>query len=159
MTIPSVPPSQTPWPVCPGNIVTPWVDGVAFYGRLLAATRGATSSVWGVLSFVHRDFAFPDGTLLWDAFDAAAAQGVDVRLLCWRNTSVLAGAWAVEDFSRDCGRSGVSGCSGHPLAGEVGRLPPGTRALSPPEDVGCRCGHPIGSQLCWWHDAGKVDGG
>ncbi|MFT5685130.1 MAG: cardiolipin synthase [Myxococcota bacterium] len=91
MPVPSVPTSQTPWPVRSGNTVTPWVDGVAFYGRLLAAIRAAKTSVWGVLSFVHRDFAFPDGTLLWDAFDAAAARGVDVRLLCWRNTAFTLG--------------------------------------------------------------------
>jgi cardiolipin synthase len=91
MPVPPVPTSQTPWPVRPGNTAIPWVDGVAFYGRLLAAIQAAKASVWGVLSFVHRDFTFPDGTLLWDAFDAAASRGLDVRLLCWRNTAFSLG--------------------------------------------------------------------
>ena len=83
--IPHVPAAHTPYPPRPGNLVTPWVDGVAFYGRLHAVLRAATRCVWGAISFMHRDFRFPDGTPLWDALDACAARGVDVRLLFWRN--------------------------------------------------------------------------
>ncbi len=83
--IPHVPAELSPYPPRDGNAITPWVDGVPFYARLLEVLRGAERSVWGAVSFVHRDFRFPDGTLLWDAFDDCAARGVDVRLLFWRN--------------------------------------------------------------------------
>ena len=83
--VPTVPPAHNPYPCRPGNRLRHWIDGVPFYSRLLDALQGARHSVWGVISFVHDDFCFPDGTLLWDALDACTARGVDVRLLFWRN--------------------------------------------------------------------------
>lgn len=67
------------------NKVTPWIDGVPFYERLIAAIRGARARVWAIVSFIQPDFQFPDGTLWWDLLDACVARGVEVRVLFWRN--------------------------------------------------------------------------
>lgn len=68
-----------------GNLVTPWIDGVPFYERLLAAMRGARVRVWAIVSFIAPDFRFNDGTLWWDLLDECVARGVEVRVLFWRN--------------------------------------------------------------------------
>lgn len=91
-TIPPVPPTRSPYPPRAGHRLAPWIDGVAFYSRLQEALDAATVRVWGAISFLHRDFCFPDGRLLWDVFDQCAARGVDVRLLFWRNTAFFSAA-------------------------------------------------------------------
>lgn len=65
--------------------MTPWIDGVPFYQRLLAAIRGARVRVWAVVSFIEPEFRFPDGTAWWDLLDECVARGVEVRVLFWRN--------------------------------------------------------------------------
>ncbi len=67
------------------NKVIPWIDGVPFYERLLAAIRGARVRVWAVVSFIDPEFRFPDGTTWWALLDECEARGVDVRVLYWRN--------------------------------------------------------------------------
>jgi cardiolipin synthase len=68
-----------------GNRVVPWIDGVPFYARLLAAIRGARRRVWAVVSFIEPGFKFADGTAWWDLLDECVARGVEVRVLFWRN--------------------------------------------------------------------------
>lgn len=65
--------------------MVPWIDGVPFYERLLAAIRGARTRVWAVVSFIAPEFCFPDGTSWWDLLDECVARGVEVRVLFWRN--------------------------------------------------------------------------
>ncbi|MBL9105353.1 MAG: hypothetical protein JNL82_30720 [Myxococcales bacterium] len=76
---------MTGYPRRGGNVVTPWIDGVPFYERLLAAIRGARTRVWALVSFIEPGFRFPDGTAWWDLLDECAARGVEVRVLFWRN--------------------------------------------------------------------------
>ena len=83
--IAATPASLGPYPPRPGNLVTPWIDGVPFYQRLAAALRAARSRVWAVVSFIQPSFRFPDGTSWWDMLDECDARGVDVRVLFWRN--------------------------------------------------------------------------
>lgn len=77
--------SDGPYPRRAGNLVIPWIDGVPFYERLLAAIRGARARVWAIVSFIEPAFRFPDGTAWWDLLDECAARGVEVRVLFWRN--------------------------------------------------------------------------
>jgi phosphatidylserine/phosphatidylglycerophosphate/cardiolipin synthase-like enzyme len=70
-----------------GNLVTPWIDGVPFYDRLRAAIRAARSGLWAIVSFIDPSFRFLDGTSWWELLDEAAARGLDVRVLFWRNPS------------------------------------------------------------------------
>lgn len=74
-----------PYPVRPGNRVTPWIDGVPFYERLLAAVTAARRRVWAIVSFIEPEFRLPDGTAWWDLLDRCRARGLDVRVLFWRN--------------------------------------------------------------------------
>jgi cardiolipin synthase len=74
-----------PYPVRPGNRVTPWIDGVPFYDRLAAAVARARARVWAIISFIEPGFCLPDGTAWWDLLDQCCARGLDVRLLFWRN--------------------------------------------------------------------------
>jgi phosphatidylserine/phosphatidylglycerophosphate/cardiolipin synthase-like enzyme len=73
------------YPVRPGNLVRPLVDGVPTFRRIGAAVDAARHSIWLTVTFYADDFAFPDGRgALFDALDRAVARGVDVRLLFWR---------------------------------------------------------------------------
>lgn len=73
------------YPVRPGNLVRPLVDGEPAFRRICEAIEAATSSVWATVTFMWATFAMPGerGTAL-DVLDRAAARGVDVRLICWR---------------------------------------------------------------------------
>lgn len=77
--------TAAPYPPRPGNLVTPWIDGVPFYERLAAALRGARARVWAIVSFLEPDFRFPDGAPWWAALEQCRARGLDVRVLFWRN--------------------------------------------------------------------------
>ncbi|MCB9568728.1 MAG: hypothetical protein H6710_16185 [Myxococcales bacterium] len=74
-----------PYPARAGNLVIPWIDGIPFYERLLAAFRGARRRVWAIVSFIQPGFCFADGTSWWALLDECEARGVDVRVLFWRN--------------------------------------------------------------------------
>jgi len=78
-----------PFPPRPGNRVATWIDGPEIARRLGAAIAAARHSVWLTGAFISDDFLFPDGAAseggpLFDVLDAAAARGLDVRLLAWR---------------------------------------------------------------------------
>ena len=85
MSIPPVSQDRCLYPVREKNVVHPWVDGVPFYERLHEAFMQARSRVWFLISFLHRDFTFPNGQTLWDTLDTLHAKGIDVRVLFWRN--------------------------------------------------------------------------
>ena len=68
-----------------GHRVHFWIDGLAFYTRLLAAIEGAQRHVLGAISFLQPGFCFPGGGPFWETMQAAASRGVSVRLLAWRN--------------------------------------------------------------------------
>ena len=78
-------PADGPFPVRPGNTVTPLVGEFAFFDALLASIDAASVSIWMTISFANRAFRLPDGDTLWAAFTRAADRGVQVRLLAWQN--------------------------------------------------------------------------
>jgi phosphatidylserine/phosphatidylglycerophosphate/cardiolipin synthase-like enzyme len=81
-----VPPARAgAYPVRYGNLVRPIVDGVPAFRHICRAIDGAQRSVWATIAFVDRSVLLPDahGTL-FDVLDRAAARGVDVRAVFWR---------------------------------------------------------------------------
>ena len=74
------------YPVREGNRVAPLVDGEPAFRRICKAIEAATHSVWVTVAFHNPDFQMPDGRgSLFDVLDRAAARGLDVRALFWRN--------------------------------------------------------------------------
>jgi phosphatidylserine/phosphatidylglycerophosphate/cardiolipin synthase-like enzyme len=77
------------YPVRPGNSVRPLVDGVPAFRRICEAVEGARSSVRVTVAFIDRDAPMPDGRgSFFDVLDRAAARGVDVRTLFWREPRI-----------------------------------------------------------------------
>jgi cardiolipin synthase len=73
------------YPPRAGNAVRPLVDGVPAYRRIAEAVVAARHSVWLTAAFVAPDFRMPDGSgTLFDVFDRAVEQGLDVRVIFWR---------------------------------------------------------------------------
>lgn len=72
-----------------GHQVAWWIDDIPFFTHLREAMARAHRSVWIAVSFLHRDFRFPDGASWWDALDALTERGLDVRILYWRNPAFL----------------------------------------------------------------------
>jgi len=77
-------PATGAYPRRDGNRVSPLIDGMPAFRRIVAAVEAARSRVWVTLAFVDRDARLPDGRgTLFDVLDAAAARGLDVRALIW----------------------------------------------------------------------------
>lgn len=73
------------YPRRPGNAVRPLVDGEPAFRRICEAVEAARKRVWVTVAFVDRDVAMPDGRgSFFDVLARAAARGVDVRALFWR---------------------------------------------------------------------------
>ena len=77
--------SRASYPLRSGNAVRPLIDGEAAFRRICEAVEAARTSVFVTVAFIERDVAMPDarGTL-FDVLDRAAARGLDVRVLFWR---------------------------------------------------------------------------
>lgn len=73
------------YPPRPGNALRPLVDGVPAFRGIVEAVEAARASVWVTVAFIERDLALPGarGTF-FDLLDRAAARGLDVRVLFWR---------------------------------------------------------------------------
>ncbi len=68
-----------------GNRVQPLVDGVPAFRRICAAVEAARRRVWVTVAFLDHDLRMPDDYgNFFDVLDRAAARGVDVRVLFWR---------------------------------------------------------------------------
>jgi len=73
------------YPVRPGNRVRPLIDGEPAFRRICAAVDAARTRVWVTVAFLDPDVQLPDGHgTPFDLLDRAAARGVDVRVLFWR---------------------------------------------------------------------------
>lgn len=73
------------YPMRPGNLVQPLVDGVPTFQRIGEAIEGARHSIWLTVTFFASDFCFPDGRgSLFDVLDRGVERGLDVRVLFWR---------------------------------------------------------------------------
>jgi phosphatidylserine/phosphatidylglycerophosphate/cardiolipin synthase-like enzyme len=68
-----------------GNVVRPLVDGEAAFTRICEAVEAARKSVWVTVAYLYPEFLMPgDRGTVFDVLDAAAARGVDVRVIFWR---------------------------------------------------------------------------
>lgn len=73
------------YPVRPGNLVRPLIDGEPAFRRICETIEAAQKSVWVTVTFMWADFEMPDGRGgTFDVLDRAAARGIDVRLIFWR---------------------------------------------------------------------------
>lgn len=83
LTIPSA--REASYPVRPGNMVRPWVDGEPAFRRVCEAIEAARHSVWATVAFMWASFEMPDGRgSALNVLARAAASGLDVRLIFWR---------------------------------------------------------------------------
>jgi phosphatidylserine/phosphatidylglycerophosphate/cardiolipin synthase-like enzyme len=82
----AVPPARSgTYPVRTGNRVRPLVDGEPAFRRICQAVEAARVRVWITVAFIDRDVQMPDGRgSFFDVLDRAAARGLDVRVLFWR---------------------------------------------------------------------------
>ena len=82
----AVPPARSgAYPLRQGNRVRPLVDGEPAFRRICQAIETARASVWVTVAFVDRAVQMPDGRgSFFDVLDDAAARGLDVRVLFWR---------------------------------------------------------------------------
>src|SRR5262249_12486363 len=77
--------ARAAYPRRPGNQVRPLIDGEPAFRRICEAVEAARARVWVTVAFVDRDVALPDGRgTPFDVLDRAAARGLDVRVLFWR---------------------------------------------------------------------------
>jgi len=73
------------YPLRGGNTVRPLVDGGPAFRRIVAAVEAARASVWVTVAFIERDLELPGARgSFFDLLDRAAARGLDVRVLFWR---------------------------------------------------------------------------
>jgi len=85
-TKPHIPFAGGSYPVREGNLIRPLIDGEPAFRRICEAIEAARHSVWVTVAFIDSGFEMPDGRgSLFDVLDAAAARGLDVRALFWRN--------------------------------------------------------------------------
>jgi len=136
-----IPPANGTLPVRDGNLVEPLVDGAVAFDRIAAAVEAATTSVWVCAAFLEVDARFPGRGTFLDLMDAAAARGIDVRVLAWHPQG--AGGVELDAFPDDTfpGTAATSDL----LAGR------GTRWQVRWDAVGRNCQH----QKAWLVDAGR----
>jgi phosphatidylserine/phosphatidylglycerophosphate/cardiolipin synthase-like enzyme len=73
------------YPLRAGNRVRPLVDGEPAFRRICEAVEAARHSVFVTVAYCERDVPMPDGRgSFFDVLDRAAARGLDVRALFWR---------------------------------------------------------------------------
>jgi len=81
-----IPSASGSYPVRAGNLIRPLIDGEPAFRSICQAVEAAERSVWVTVAFIDPDFEMPDGRgSLFDVLDKAAARGLDVRALFWRN--------------------------------------------------------------------------
>ena len=77
--------ARSSYPLRPGNHLRPLIDGAPAFRRICEAVDAAQHSVFVTVAFIERDVAMPDGHgSFFDVLDRAAARGLDVRALFWR---------------------------------------------------------------------------
>ena len=97
------------YPVRAGNRVRPLVDGEPAFRRISEAVEAAQHSVWLTVAWIWEAFCLPDGRgSLFDVLDAAAARGIDVRVIFYRHTAEGSFPRHII-FERDAGATAVAG--------------------------------------------------
>jgi phosphatidylserine/phosphatidylglycerophosphate/cardiolipin synthase-like enzyme len=81
-----IPPATSgTYPRRDGNRVRPLVDGEPAFRRICQAVEAARRRVWVTVAFLDHDVQMPDGHgTFFDVLERAAARGLDVRALFWR---------------------------------------------------------------------------
>ncbi|MDP4256344.1 MAG: phosphatidylserine/phosphatidylglycerophosphate/cardiolipin synthase family protein [Bacteroidota bacterium] len=75
----------TSYPIRPGNLVRPLIDGEPAFRCICEAIEAARKNVWVTVTFMWATFEMPDGRgSTFDILDRVAARGIDVRLIFWR---------------------------------------------------------------------------
>ncbi len=78
------------YPLRPANAVRPLIDGEPAFRRICQAVEAARSSVWVTVAYLERDVPMPDGRgSFFDVLERAAARGLDVRALFWREPRLV----------------------------------------------------------------------
>jgi cardiolipin synthase len=73
------------YPLRAGNRVRPLIDGEPALRRICEAVEAARHRVWATIAFLDHDAQLPAGRgTAFDVLDRAAARGLDVRVLFWR---------------------------------------------------------------------------
>jgi len=73
------------YPLRAGNFVRPLVDGEPAFRRIGEAVLAARHRVWVTVAYIDREARLPDGHgTVFDLLERAAARGLDVRVLFWR---------------------------------------------------------------------------
>jgi cardiolipin synthase A/B len=76
------------YPVRAGNAIRPLIDGEPAFRRICEAVENAHHSVWVTVAWIWESFRMPDERgSLFDVLDAAAARGIDVRVIFYRHTA------------------------------------------------------------------------
>ena len=90
MTVDRVPCARTvAYPQRRGNAARPLIDGEPAFRRICEAVASARHRVWVTVAFLERDVVLPDGHgTFFDVLERAAARGLDVRALFWREPSL-----------------------------------------------------------------------
>lgn len=90
------------YPVRPGNILQPLIDGTPVFRRICEAVESARQSVWICAAFCTIDFRMPDARgSFFDVLDRAQARGLDVRVIFWRPNTQEGNATAFRGTALD----------------------------------------------------------
>ncbi len=85
------PASNASYPLREGNCVRPLVDGEPAFRRICEAVEAAESSVWVTVAFISQSFRMPDDRgSFFEVLEAAAARGLDVRVIFWSEPDIAA---------------------------------------------------------------------
>lgn len=77
--------TRASYPVRPGNMLRPLVDGEPAFRRVCEAIESAQHSVWATVTFMWATCQMPDGRgSPLDVLGRAAERGLDVRVIFWR---------------------------------------------------------------------------
>ncbi|NRA00250.1 MAG: phosphatidylserine/phosphatidylglycerophosphate/cardiolipin synthase family protein [Myxococcales bacterium] len=79
------PASGGTYPLRAGNAIEPLIDGEPAFRRICEAVEKAQHSVWVTVAYYEHAVRMPDERgSFFDVLDRAAAKGIDVRVIFWR---------------------------------------------------------------------------
>jgi len=77
------------YPLREGNLVRPLVDGGPAFERICTAVEAAQHSAWITVAFLEQATRMPGGRGgFFDLLDAAAARGIEIRVLFWSEPDI-----------------------------------------------------------------------
>jgi phosphatidylserine/phosphatidylglycerophosphate/cardiolipin synthase-like enzyme len=92
------------YPLREGNLVRPLVDGGPAFERICTAVEAAQHSAWITVAFLEQATRMPGGRGgFFDLLDAAAARGIEIRVLFWSEPDIDRMIKGAEHFAGDAG--------------------------------------------------------